>query len=231
MPGGRSWGARPRRAATCWPGAAGIWPSPADPAALETALGAAEPDGHGLTALPFLAGERSPGWRPEARAAVTGLSLDTGAVEITRALLESVAFRLAEVYDRLSPLAAVDHVLVASGGALAHSPTWAQIVTDALGVPVAQGGDAEASARGAALLALEALGVAVQEAPAPLRPSSRSPSAMPGTGRQGSASAGSMTTLSWGRPYGRFNAGRVAHMLPLFMLALGAAIVLVQPRT
>lgn len=142
---------------------------PADPAALEAALGAAAPDGHGLTALPFLAGERSPGWRPEARAAVTGLSLDTGAVEITRALLESVAFRLADVYDRLRPLASADHVVVASGGALAHSPAWAQIVTDALGVPVAQGGDAEASTRGAALLALETLGVAVPEAPAPTR--------------------------------------------------------------
>jgi len=142
---------------------------PSDPAALEAALGSAEPDGHGLIALPFLAGERSPGWRPEARAAVTGLSLDTGAVEITRALLEGVAFRLAEVYDRLRPLAPPDHIVVGSGGALAHSPAWAQIVTDALGVPVALGGDAEASARGAALLALEGLGVAVPEAPAPVR--------------------------------------------------------------
>jgi gluconokinase len=142
---------------------------PADPVALETAIAAVEPDGHGLTALPFLAGERSPGWRSEARAAVTGLSLDSGAVEITRALLESVALRLAEVYERLRPLAAPDHVVVASGGALAHSPTWAQIVTDALGVPVALGGDAEASARGAALLAMEALGVAMGEAPIPSR--------------------------------------------------------------
>ena len=41
---------------------------PGDPAALEAAIAAAVPDGHGLTALPFLAGERSPGWRPEARA-------------------------------------------------------------------------------------------------------------------------------------------------------------------
>ena len=142
---------------------------PGDPAALEAALGAAAPDGHGLTALPFLAGERSPGWRPEARAALAGLSLDTGGVEIARALLESVAFRLAEVYDRLRPLAAADHVVVGSGGALAHSPAWTQIVADALGVPIALGGDAEASTRGAALLALEALGVAVPEAPAPLR--------------------------------------------------------------
>ena len=142
---------------------------PADPTALDAALASAEPDGHGLTALPFLAGERSPGWRPEARAAVTGLSLGTGAVEITRALLEGVAFRLAEVYDRLRPLAPPDHIVVGTGGALAHSSAWAQIVTDALGVPVALGGDSEASARGAALLALEALGVAIPEAPTPLR--------------------------------------------------------------
>ncbi len=142
---------------------------PRDDAALEQAIGALPADGQGLTALPFFAGERSPGWRAEARAAVAGLSLDTGAVEITRALLESVAFRLAEVYDRLRPLAADDHVVVGSGGALGHSPAWAQIVTDALGVPMALGHDAEASARGAALLALEALGLPRPPIPPPAR--------------------------------------------------------------
>ncbi|MGH7415918.1 MAG: FGGY-family carbohydrate kinase, partial [Candidatus Rokuibacteriota bacterium] len=142
---------------------------PRDPEALEEAIGAVAPDGHGLTTLPFLAGERSPGWRPDARAVIAGLSLATGAVEIARALLESVAFRLAEVYDRLRPVAAPDHIVVGSGGGLAHSPVWARIVTDALGVPVALGSDAEASARGAALLALEALGVPAPEAPAPVR--------------------------------------------------------------
>jgi gluconokinase len=80
-----------------------------------------------------------------------------------------VAVRRADVYDRLRPLAAADHIVVGSGGGLARSAVWAQIVTDALGVPVALGGDAEASARGAALLALEALGVALPEASPPLR--------------------------------------------------------------
>ena len=160
-----------------------------------------------------------------------GLSLDTGAVEITRALLESVAFRLAEVYDRLSPLAAADHVVVGSGGALAHSPTWAQIVTDALGVPVARAATRRPRPGGRPFWPSRPWGWPSRRRRRPSGPSGRSPSAMPGTGRQGSGSAGSMTTLSWGRPYGRFNAGRVAHMLPLFMLALGAAIVLVQPRT
>jgi gluconokinase len=51
-----------------------------------------------------------------------------------------------------------DPQVVASGGALLHSPAWLQIVTDVLGRPVAVCGVAEATSRGAALLALEALG-------------------------------------------------------------------------
>ncbi len=142
---------------------------PAGNAALERAIAAVAPDAHGLTALPFLAGERSPGWRPDARAAVAGLTLATGAPQIVRAFLEGVAFRLAEIYDRLRPLAAADHLVVGSGGGLGHSRTWAQIITDALGVPIALGSDAEASARGAALLALEALGTPPPAPAAPAR--------------------------------------------------------------
>ena len=141
---------------------------PADDAALEQALAAVPPDGHGLTALPFLAGERSPGWRPEARAALAEMSLATDAVEITRALLEAVALRLAEIYDRLRPLAA-EHRVIGSGGAIGHSPTWAQIIADALGVPIGLSADTEASARGAAILTLEALGVQTPPPADPVR--------------------------------------------------------------
>jgi len=142
---------------------------PAEGSALEAIIGS--PTGsptlgdHGLVALPFLAGERSPGWRPEARGAIVGLSLDTGAGAMTRALLEAVAFRLAEIHDRLRQVAAPGHLVVGSGGALGHSLAWAQIITDALGVPIALGQDVEASARGAALLALEALGIPLPAAP------------------------------------------------------------------
>src|SRR4030095_9755710 len=125
------------------------------------------PDGHGRAALPVLAGERSPAWRPEARAALAELSLATDAVEIARALLEAVALRLAEIYDRLRPLAPAAPRGVGAGGPRGHSPTWAQVIADAIGVPIGLGTDAEASARGAAVLALQALGVA---APPPGRP-------------------------------------------------------------
>ena len=126
---------------------------------LEAALAALAPDAHGLTALPHLAGERSPGWRSGRRGAISGLRLDTTAVEITRAALEAVALRLAMVYGLLAPCASADHAVVASGGALGRSRAWTQIIADALGHTVTSSAEPEATSRGVALLALEALGV------------------------------------------------------------------------
>ncbi len=46
---------------------------------MERALAAGPPDPHGLTVLPFLAGERAPGWRGDRRATIAGLGLETTA--------------------------------------------------------------------------------------------------------------------------------------------------------
>jgi gluconokinase len=131
---------------------------PADDGALDAALEAVPPDSHGLSALPFLAGERSPGWRGDARGALCGISLATTAPQILRALVEAIAYQLAAVYDRLRPLAAPGHTVIASGGALGRSRAWPQILADALGVAIEVRQQMEASSRGAALLALVALG-------------------------------------------------------------------------
>ena len=79
--------------------------------------------------------------------------------EIVRAALESVALRLATVYGLLAPCAASSHTIVASGAALGHSRAWTQIIADVFGHPVTWSVEPEATSRGAALLALEALGV------------------------------------------------------------------------
>jgi gluconokinase len=129
-----------------------------DDDAVERELATRVPDAHGLTVLPFLAGERAPGWRAERRATITGLSLDTTALDVVQAALESVALRLALVYALLAPHAAREHLIVASGGAISHSPAWARMLADALGRPIHASPEIEATGRGAALLALEALG-------------------------------------------------------------------------
>jgi len=116
-----------------------------------------EPDSHGLTVLPFWSGERSTGWTGDARGAIVGFTQQTKPVEIVRAALEAIAYRfalIAQALDEISP----DAQIVATGNALRSSPVWLQIIADVLGRKVLLGGSAEASIRGAALLALEALG-------------------------------------------------------------------------
>jgi len=137
------------------------------PAELNEQLSKLSPDGHGLTILPFLAGERSPGWVGEARATIHGLTLDTTPVQILQAGLEAVAYRLTLVFERLNAEITDEPALIVSGGALRHWPAWTQIIADALGRPLLISDVAEASARGVALLALEALGEIDLEATTP----------------------------------------------------------------
>ncbi|MBN2502550.1 MAG: gluconokinase [Anaerolineales bacterium] len=127
-------------------------------AELDARIAQLEPDAHGLTFLPLLSGERSPGWVGDARGALTGISLSTTALEIYRAGLEGVACRLGLIFDLLKPAVSPQPQVIASGGALLHSPTLLQIVADVLGNPVTTSQVLEASARGAALLGLKALG-------------------------------------------------------------------------
>ncbi|MCO6450231.1 MAG: gluconokinase [Caldilineales bacterium] len=130
-----------------------------DSRTVERELAALPPDGHGLTVLPFLAGERSPGWAGDRRAAIVGLTQATTPLEIVRAGLESVAYRIALVFAQLRHLLPADPEIIVSGGALLASPVWLQIMADALGRPLRVSRAEEATARGAALLALESLGV------------------------------------------------------------------------
>lgn len=116
---------------------------------------------HGLTFLPFLGGERSLGWDASRRGLVHGLSFATTPEDIAQAALEGVAYRLADV---LAAIGGLDSV-VATGAGLLANPGWVQVLADVLGRPVEVSGEPEGSARGAAMLAFERLGLNVPEAP------------------------------------------------------------------
>lgn len=125
---------------------------------IERELEMMPPDVHGLTVLPFLAGERAPNWNANARAAIIGLSLNTRPIDLIRAGYEAIAYRLALIFDLLRGVAPNAHQVIASGGALMHSRAWGQIIADTLNVPIVASAEAEATSRGTALLALKALG-------------------------------------------------------------------------
>ena len=126
---------------------------------LESALKKRPADGHGLTLLPFLSGERSPGWRGRARATIHGISAATTPLDIIHAGMEAVAYRIALVFKRLAKLLPKDVRVIAGGGALRGSSAWARIISDVTNQPIAVADMPEATARGAALLAFEALGI------------------------------------------------------------------------
>jgi gluconokinase len=131
---------------------------PEDHAELERAVAQREPDGHGLTFLPFLAGERSTGWHSEATATISGMRLHTTPIDIARAGVEEVAYRFGLIHRLLREALPGVGPVTASGGALLHSPARMQLMADVLGYPVTASAVAEASSRGAALLALEEIG-------------------------------------------------------------------------
>ncbi|HUP28022.1 MAG TPA: FGGY-family carbohydrate kinase, partial [Chloroflexia bacterium] len=127
-------------------------------------------DAHGLTILPHIAGERSPGWNGSARGAIMGLSFATNKAHIVRGVQEAVALRLGLVFERLEgALPGVDKI-VASGGALLTSTGWLQIVADVIGRPITASMEEEASSKGAAMMAFRSLGLvqSFEELPAAL---------------------------------------------------------------
>ena len=106
----------------------------------------------GLFFLPHLLGERSPHWNPKARAAFVGLLMHHDRENLTRAVLEGVAFNLYTGLNAFTengrPVSAIDVI----GGA-AHADTLLDIFADVWGVPVtARDLVDEANAIGAAVV-------------------------------------------------------------------------------
>ncbi len=130
--------------------------SPGPPLSFENLLTLASraPAGAGgVICLPFFAGERSPNWNLNARAAFFGLNLSHGAPHLCRALVEGIALRLKDLSAVLGKVGIDTRQVIASGG-FTQSDFWLQVVTDALDCEVIVPEWGETSSLGAALWAL-----------------------------------------------------------------------------
>jgi gluconokinase len=112
-----------------------------------------------LLFLPYLAGERSPGFNARARAVWFGLGLEHGRAHMARSVLEAVAYRLYSVLGPIEELTGPAREIRATGG-FARSPFWLQICADVFGREVTVPTQTEGSALGAFVLGAVALGVA-----------------------------------------------------------------------
>jgi glycerol kinase len=112
-----------------------------------------------LSFVPAFTGLGAPHWDRDAVAVLAGLTAGSTRAHLARAAIEAVAHQVADVVDAVEAGSATPlDVLYADGGATA-SPILMQTQADLIGRPVRVSGIAEASALGAAMLGLAALGL------------------------------------------------------------------------
>jgi sugar (pentulose or hexulose) kinase len=132
--------------------------SEADYGDLISAAGGAEPGA--LTFLPYLRGERSPIWDPDARGAFAGITLATRRADLARAILEATGYMLRHNLEAIEDAHGIRVPRIAIAGRPSSSPVWNQIRADASGRTVLALAYPDMAVRGAALLGAMAAGAA-----------------------------------------------------------------------
>ncbi len=109
------------------------------------------PGAHGLLFLPYLLGERTPRWNPNAKGAFIGLTLTHKREDMLRAVLEGVTYNLGIIVDIFRQHVPVEAITVIGGGA--KGAVWRQMMADIYNCPIAKPNVLEeATSMGAAIV-------------------------------------------------------------------------------
>jgi gluconokinase len=141
---------------------------------LEEQLAARPGPDHGLTVLPFWSPERAPTWDEEATGMIHGIRQHTTALDLLQAITEASYHRLARIAELLLKNEPRAPKFIVSGG-IQKSGSAMQRLANVLGHTIYANDEPEASIRGAAIFALEKLGVPLPEAQfgAPVKPNGK----------------------------------------------------------
>lgn len=107
--------------------------------------------------LPFLFGERAPGWDATRRGGFLLMHGSHTAQDCYQAVQEGVLFNLYQCYERLCADYGEPQCIRLSGGIL-HSPRWTQMCADIFGRTMQVEQNTQSSLMGGAVLAMEKLG-------------------------------------------------------------------------
>ncbi|MEX2382570.1 MAG: gluconokinase [Opitutales bacterium] len=135
-----------------------------DPAELESCLAGRSAPDHGLTVLPFWSGERSLQWRDNVKGMIAGITAHTTALDLLQAVTEAGYYPLADIADQVAEREPEKLKIILSGG-ITKSPSAVQRLSDVLDRCLYPNDEPEASARGAAVFALEKMGFDVPPFP------------------------------------------------------------------
>lgn len=130
-----------------------------DDAAQTEALATSVDDTGGVVVVPAFTGLGSPWWDPHARGTIIGITRGTGRAQITRAVVESMAYQTRDVVDAMTAASGTPLVELRVDGGASVMDLLCQFQADQLGVTVQRPADQETTALGAAFLAGLAEGV------------------------------------------------------------------------
>ncbi|MGH7333633.1 MAG: glycerol kinase GlpK [Candidatus Rokuibacteriota bacterium] len=116
-------------------------------------LAARVPDAGGIYLVPAFTGLGAPHWDPHARGCLVGLTRGTTAAHLARAVLESIAYQVADVLEAMVADSGTSVVELRVDGGAAASDLLLQFQADLLGVAVQRPRVTETTALGVAYLA------------------------------------------------------------------------------
>jgi len=112
----------------------------------------------GLVFLPYIFGERAPVWDEKATGTFCGIRSHHTKNHFIRAALEGVCFSFRQLLSDLEKITGPISILHASGG-FVHSKEWVQLMCDVTGKKVLVHQQDDASAYGAAMMAMKSVGL------------------------------------------------------------------------
>jgi xylulokinase len=95
---------------------------------IDEAITAIPVGANGVLFLPYMLGERTPWWNPNARGAFIGLNLATKREDMLRAVLEGITMNLGIIVNIFRQHVPIDAITVIGGGA--KSALWRQMMAD-----------------------------------------------------------------------------------------------------
>ena len=126
--------------------------------ALDEAAEKSKPGSGGVFFYPHFGMASSPHWQSGQKGAFYGLVLDTSKQDMTRSVLEGVAFQIKENLDICETLSEKTESIIAFGGG-SRSPLWCQIIADVTKKTIRALPFPDAAAQGAAMLAFGERGI------------------------------------------------------------------------
>lgn len=120
---------------------------------LDREAGSSPPGSNGLIYLPYLAGERSPVWDPEAKGVFFGLDVSHSRGDMARSVMEGTAFSIRDNIEILESVTDTRPNTIRVSGGGTRSPLWPPVLASVLGRDIRVLPEEDSECSGALILA------------------------------------------------------------------------------